>query len=532
MVTSKIKPLVTAMATCFAFTAYAATITVDTATDLGGSSNCTLRKAIKAANTNAAVGSCSAGTAADTIIFAAGLNNQTITLNGTQINITDTAALTIDASTLADGITFSGNNASRVFGVTENQTLTLNNLTITQGRTTADSSIGIVDCDISTTPIFTTGGAICTEGDLVLIDSAINNSGTVGAYAHGGGFFAIGTTTLTNSTISSNSTAGSSANGGGFFSRYLPTLTNSTVLGNSTTGSFANGGGFFTYRSPALTNSIVSGNSTVGSSARGGGVYAYGGTITNSTIFGNSTAGDFSRGGGVYVTGTFTLTNSTVSGNSTTGPQADGGGIYAYGNGNVTLTNSTVGQNQARHTTARGDGMFISYYTEVLTLNSTILSGNGMDNFASNSYSGNRITVNATRSLFGDGETEITSSGPIGGTGGTSTDNVFDNMPELISLTDNGCAVMAGVSALAVCVPTHKPSTESPAVDAGAVNGQGDDQRGSGFIRVINGKADIGAFERTAVLPPNPFGECDGVTGINTQDVTCTINKVLNPGVL
>ncbi len=153
--------------------------------------------------------------------------------------------------------------------------------------------------------------------------------------------------------------------------------------------------------------------------------------------------------------------------------------------------------------------------TATLTLNSTILSGNGNDNFAS----GNSPTVNATRSLFGDAEAEITSSG------GTNSNNVFSNMPELIGLADNGCAAVAPMA----CVYTHKPATESPAVDAGATNGQTTDQRGAGFNRILGAQADIGAFERPAVIPPNPLGECDGNPGINIQDVICTINKVLNP---
>jgi len=160
--------------------------------------------------------------------------------------------------------------------------------------------------------------------------------------------------------------------------------------------------------------------------------------------------------------------------------------------------------------------VFVFSPAATLTLNSTILSGNGTDNFASN----NSPTINASHSLFGDAVAEIN---------GTNTNNVFNNMPELIGLADNGCAAMAGAAATAACVQTHKPSTESPAIDAGAANGQLTDQRGAGFPRVIGAQADIGAFERVAVAPSSPLGECDGTAGINIQDVICTINKVLNP---
>jgi hypothetical protein len=85
-----------------------------------------------------------------------------------------------------------------------------------------------------------------------------------------------------------------------------------------------------------------------------------------------------------------------------------------------------------------------------------------------------------------------------------------------------------------MCVQVHALFPDSPALDAGDDNGFATDQRGVGFPRVVGGQADMGAVEGlllppTPILPPNPLGECDGVAGINIQDVICTINKVLNP---
>ncbi len=236
-----LRPLAATMATCLALSAapaFAATYTVDSATDDG--IGVTLRDAINSANGDAT---------ADTITFAAALSGQTITLAGTQIDITDTASLTIDASNLPNGITISGDNASRVFGVTENQALTLNNLTITQGRTTVNSS-GALNCASGAT--LTRGGAICAEGDLTLIDSTISGNSTAGSGAHGGSFWARGTASLSNSTVSGNSTAGNYAAGGGFWVFADAILTNSTVSGNSTTGSNARGGGFYAFNDATL----------------------------------------------------------------------------------------------------------------------------------------------------------------------------------------------------------------------------------------------------------------------------------------
>jgi len=261
--------------------AYAAgSITVnsnaDTTVDDG---MCTLREAVANANGDSQLyttaGECAAGSGTDTISFDSSLSGTTIYLQST---LSITTNMTIDGSALTSQITISGdsdNNGTRdvrVFSVSSGATVTLNNLTITNG----------------------------------------NVSGIPG----GGGIFNdVGATlTITNSTIADNSN--SSGPGGGIRNDGTLTVTNSTISGNTATTS---GGGIRNIGTLTVTNSTFSGNSA-GVTGSGGGIYNVAGfvsiTITNSTFSGNSAG---SQGGGIYTAGgTFNYANTIIA-NSTSG---------------------------------------------------------------------------------------------------------------------------------------------------------------------------------------------------------------------
>jgi hypothetical protein len=215
----------------------------------------------------------------DTIDFAAGLSLQTITLTGEPLHIDKN--LTISGP--VGGITVSGNNSRRVFGV-NGVTVNISNLVVSSGNTSGYGA-----------GIWNYNGAT-----LNLTNSTV--SGNTAASYGGGGIYNYGATlNLANSTVSGN-TAGS---GGGIYN---------------------DGGAVIT-----LTNSTVSENAA----DDGGGIYNDGGaviTLTNSTVSGNA-ADD---GGGIDNEGTFNLNNSTVSGNSS----GFAGGIS--NSGTVNLANSIV----------------------------------------------------------------------------------------------------------------------------------------------------------------------------------------------
>ena len=98
-----------------------ATLTVTTTSDVadgGIDGEISLREAIIATNTNAPFGDAPAGDVFDDRIeFADSLLGQTITLNGSELSITD--QLTIFAE--GEGVTIDANLESRVFSITSDQ---------------------------------------------------------------------------------------------------------------------------------------------------------------------------------------------------------------------------------------------------------------------------------------------------------------------------------------------------------------------------------------------------------------------------
>jgi len=159
------------------------TLTVTTNADSGAGS---LRAAVDQANTTPG---------ADTITIAVGLS--AITLTSGQLDIT--GALTIAGP--AAGQTIDGNQNGRIFGVTAaNANLTLENLTLTNARTTAGRIAN--DCSSSSGQ----GGAVCALGELTLTNSTVADNT---AAATGGGVYGHDTVSLTSSILAGNTTGGS-----------------------------------------------------------------------------------------------------------------------------------------------------------------------------------------------------------------------------------------------------------------------------------------------------------------------------------
>ena len=222
----------------------------------------------------------------DTILFAPNVTN-TITLTTGEIGIDQD--LTIDASALANGITISGNNTSRIFYI-DNKIVTLRSLTLTGGNSAS-------------------GGAIFTRygGSLTLDHCIITGNSTTGG---GGGVYCGNVTYLVNSTVSGNHAA---LFGGGIYALFGLNSLNSTLSGNS---AFYSGGGIYFELGPhTLVNSTLFGNWTTSDDfGRGGGIYGKEYAflnIINSTVSGNFSA----YVGGILVNAPFALENSIVTGN-------------------------------------------------------------------------------------------------------------------------------------------------------------------------------------------------------------------------
>ncbi len=237
--------------------------------------------------------------------------------------------LTIDGG---GNITISGNNSVGVMWVESGANLTLQNLTIADGKSVAGSvrnDGGMVNVTNSTFSNNSgSGGSIfnASGGTLNVTNSIFSGNNTNGSC---GGICNLGTLAVTNSTFSNNS-AGTF--GGGIFNAIASTLnvTNSTFSNNSA-GTFG-GGGIRNDGTMAVTNSTFSNNGA----NSGGGIYNSGTlNVTNSTFYNNS-AGT-GGGGGIYNDGTLNVTNSTFSGNSA----GSGGGIRVT-SGTATLKNTLI----------------------------------------------------------------------------------------------------------------------------------------------------------------------------------------------
>jgi hypothetical protein len=201
----------------------------------------------------------------DATVFA---TPQTITLSGTQLELTDTTGTETIVGP-AVGVTVNGNNASRVFQIDRMVTASIAGLTITGGHM---GDTGNIDGG---------GGLANYGGTLTLTDCTVS-----GNSAKNGGGLAndSGTDTLTNCTVSGNS-AGNL--GGGIFNDSGMLLTDCTISGNS---GYVGGGLSSYYAETTLTNCTVSGNSAT----YGGGIHtrASSPTLSNTIVAANTSGGN------------------------------------------------------------------------------------------------------------------------------------------------------------------------------------------------------------------------------------------------
>jgi len=462
----------------------------------------------------------------DTITFDSNVfaTPQTITLGGTQLELTDTTGQTTITGPGANLLSISGNNLSRVLQVDSLVKASISDLTITKGNAGGSGNGGygggVYGCAGSKTTLTNStvsfnhaiyGGGVDNYGTLELNGCNLSNN----TADHGGALENDhGTATLTNCNVSGNT---STWNGGGLYLHRgaQTTLTNCTVSGNKSLGGtrtggtfeYSRGGGVYNrHSSLTLETCTVSGNSAVGlggglfdydgqttlksctvrnnSAERGAGLFAVQTTIqlVNCTVSGNTTTGG--KGGGVYLAsyltaGNATLTNCTISGNSA----SKGGGLWVGGTwtsvlASATLINCTVSGNRA--TSGDGGGIGLGSTGRVI-LGNTIVAGNtaawsGPDVYGAVTSLGNN--------LIGISDD---SSGWVSSTDLKGTRNKPLN-PKLGPLANNGGPTM-----------TMALLPGSPAINKGnnslIPSGITTDQRGTGHLRIVNGKVDIGAYE-------------------------------------
>jgi hypothetical protein len=417
--------------------------------------------------------------------------------------------------------------------------------------------LNISGCEITDNTSGVAGGGIENGGSLTIANSIISGNssggGSGGGNGQGGGIFNSGTLTVTNSVFSFNYLTSvdalayhygggidnnggtltvadstfidnSAGAGGGILNAGTLTVTNSTFNGNTPTGSIGGGGGIENGGSLTIVNSAFSENTA--NNTVGGGLFNLGGmmTIEASTISGNSAP----SGGGIYndLGGTLTIEASTISGNSA----AHGGGIDnafspGFGLGMLTIADSTINNNRAgtgagisndngtlsiikstiNGNSADGPGGGVLNESGAMSINSCTIVGNSAGYFGGGGIKNesDRGTTTLLMSILAgnsapagqgqDGKGRFSSLGynlignTEGGSGWVDTDLLNVN-PMLGPLQDNG-----GPTLTMALLPG------SPAIDAGSnvliSPGLRYDQRGTGFLRIVNGMVDIGAYE-------------------------------------
>ena len=216
----------------------------------------------------------------DRISFATTLQGETITLDGSQLEVTD--SVSIDGRFGADSLTISGNGLSRIFSFgSTDATYTITDVTLTDGevargddpspteggaiRSTGAGNTLIIDRVVISSSAANGGGAVFIAGDgavLQISDSALINNE---ANFNGSAVLASGsvTTTIVNSTVSGNTSLNNvgtlAVQTGGTQAGEL-TLRNVTVNDNT-------GNGLRAIVSSGATASITVGNSIVAGSS-------------------------------------------------------------------------------------------------------------------------------------------------------------------------------------------------------------------------------------------------------------------------
>jgi hypothetical protein len=503
--------------------AHAATFTVTSTSDSGPGS---LREALALAADGDTI---DATGVSGTILLTSG---HLVVQHGVTITGPGPATLTID-----------GNGASRGFLVSApGKTVVIAGLTITNGRVPPQEG----------------GGAILgVVAHLALSNCALtgNVADRGGAIEHLGSLGFARTLTLVDCTLDGNSAAGFAGGQGGaiYNDQGVVRISRSRLSGNSADGGAiccgippaGRGGAIFNDRGEVtLEHSTLSGNAATrlasplsNEAPRGGGIYNAGAgafgqaalRIVDSTISDNEAQTNIGLGGGIYNDGAFSgsatleIVASTLSGNAA---GDGGGGIYSDGSDGglalVQIAGSTVSGNTAdqigggiRHVGTDGDAhLEISASTFV---HNSAAAGGSIELFGGSASLEVATTIFAAGAqgvtIRNDGGT-VTSHGSnlsSDGAGGvlTASTDLIDTDPMLGPLQDNGGATF-----------THELLAGSPAIDAVAVGAAcaSTDQRG--VPRPQGTACDVGAFERSSVVPTltrfSPLKGAPGITVIIT----------------
>jgi CSLREA domain-containing protein len=402
--------LAAALVILLALPAGAAATTINVTSTADGKTNdqlCTLREAVDAANTNAAVNpaggnDCPGGQPApntDSIVLGsatyaiAGAADDDVNASGDLDIDGPSGPVVIDGQGPAVS-KIDANDTDRVLDTIDFARLTLTDLTVTDGTVT--NAFG--------------GGIRASFADLRLDDVVVSANTINGTNANsmlGAGILALTSLTMTNSTVgpnnvilSSGAGAGTPRGGGIFLASSAPgVIDRSTIKQNGILGAASQtllGGGIATQDAEedlTITNSTITDNGLLGGGTRrGGGVYWEENgdddtlRVTNSTFERNS-VGSLQNGGGMYVDGGTGNTIAFSTFGPTTPTDMNGAGLYNNGSVAVRASVFETGTNDdcggalpgslGFNYEKSGDDCFFSEPSDVLTTEQ-LLDGAGL----------------------------------------------------------------------------------------------------------------------------------------------------------
>jgi hypothetical protein len=388
-----------------------ATLTVNTLLDeTNPDSTLSLREAIQVVNTGSTAG-LSAGElaqisgtpgAGSLIQFASGLSGTISLYSALALN----QNMTIAGN---GGIAISGGGTTRIFTEAAGTTVTLQGLTLQDGRTAGGASLG--------------GGAILNNGALTVSYCTFsNNNCEIGGGAGGGAILSTGagaTLTVTGSTFTGNLSDGFGAAIYAATSSASVSISNSTFTGN---GNYAQTAAAGAVEANTVTTSITNDTFSQNAASGNGGALRVGhaitATISNSTFSGNiSGNGD---GGAIRLYSDFAVTikNCAITDNTA---YDDGGGIFDLATVHLTMSQCTVTGNSATNdtTNSKGHGGGAYFYGgSAIVSNSTFSSnsstyGGGVEWKANNLYKGSLSLTNV--SVAGNTALAPANAGGLGG---------------------------------------------------------------------------------------------------------------------
>ena len=467
----------------------AATINVTTTADeLNSDGDCSLREAVRAANTDATVDACPAGSGTDTIIVPAGdyVFNAALGTTGEDLAAYGDLDIRQDVTIIGAGrtkTTIDAAGVDRVIQIFLPADVDISGVTITGGDAHDDQGSGIH----------------VNGGSLDLTDSRVTGNttgpGVLVTFTSGGGisFYGAGPSTITRSRIDNNTADNS---GGGVYLGGYSTPPATTML--------------------TIRDSRIDDNEAGG----GGGLYSDGPLVViGSLLRANSATNNSSGGGGISSQDPLTLINTTLSGNSA----ANSGGGLTVGSGsttalyNVTMTDNTADSDASN----QGDGGGIRIANGAVSLRNTIIAGN------SDATASTGIVHPDCSGVFDSQDYNLIGDAAGCTLNGATTHNLVGVKAKLEPLRDNGGPTL-----------THALLAGSPAIDAGNPAGCHDakgvalalDQRG--YIRPVDGdgdhvaRCDIGAYE---ALSPGAPTATPTATATQTRTPTATATRTRTP---